>query len=76
MCVIRFLALILIVVGALNWGLWGIFQYDLVASFLGGNSSLLARLSYSLVGLAGLYSLSFIFTSHICRGHGKSDTCK
>lgn len=57
----RFITLLLIVIGALNWGLWGFFQYDLVADIFGGNSSALSRLIYSLVGLAGLYGISFFF---------------
>ena len=51
-------ALVLMVVGALNWGLWGIFQFDLVAALFGGNTSPLSRIVYSLVGLAGLVGLS------------------
>ena len=50
-------ALVLIVVGALNWGLWGIFQFDLVATLFGGQQAALSRIVYSLVGLAGLYQL-------------------
>ena len=46
---------ILLVVGGLNWGLWGIFQFDLVAALLGGNTALLSRLVYSLVGIAATY---------------------
>ncbi len=60
MKVINFIALILILVGALNWGLWGFFQFDLVASIFGGNTTWLARLVYSLVGLSGLWGLSFL----------------
>jgi uncharacterized membrane protein YuzA (DUF378 family) len=44
----------LAVVGALNWGLWGLFQFDLVAAIGGGQSALLSRVVYSLVGLAGV----------------------
>ncbi len=55
------LALILVIVGALNWGLIGLFQYDLVASLFGGQASLLSRIIYSLVGLAGAYCISFLF---------------
>jgi uncharacterized membrane protein YuzA (DUF378 family) len=51
-------ALALMVVGALNWGLWGVFQFDLVAALFGGNTSPLSRIVYSLVGLAGLYGLT------------------
>lgn len=51
------IALILIIVGALNWGLWGVFQFDLVAAIFGGNSSFISRIVYVLVGLSGIYSL-------------------
>lgn len=46
-------ALALVVIGALNWGLVGLFQFDLVATLL-GPASLLSRVVYSLVGLAGI----------------------
>jgi uncharacterized membrane protein YuzA (DUF378 family) len=55
------LALILMIVGALNWFLIGLFRFDLVANIFGGQTALLSRLVYSVVGLAGLYSLSFLF---------------
>jgi uncharacterized membrane protein YuzA (DUF378 family) len=54
-------ALILMIVGALNWLLVGLFRFDLVANLFGGQTALLSRLVYSLVGAAGLYSLSFLF---------------
>jgi uncharacterized protein len=52
------IALVLMVVGALNWGLWGIFQFDLVAALFGGNTSVVSRIVYSLVGLAGIVGLT------------------
>lgn len=60
MKVINFLALILILIGALNWGLWGFFQFDAVAWFFGGDSSWLSRLIYSIVGISGLWGLTFL----------------
>ena len=45
----------LLVVGGLNWGLWGAFEFDLVAAIMGGNTAILAKLVYCLVGLAALY---------------------
>ena len=60
MTVLNVIAMLLIIVGALNWGLWGIFQFDLVAALFGGNSSALSRIVYSAVGLAGLYSLTLV----------------
>jgi uncharacterized membrane protein YuzA (DUF378 family) len=49
------LAAILLVVGGLNWGLVGLFQFDLVATLFGGQSAALARVVYMLVGLAAVY---------------------
>ena len=51
------LTLILVIVGAVNWGLVGLFQFDLVAALFGGQAAILSRLVYILVGLAGLYQL-------------------
>ena len=51
-------ALILSIVGALNWGLIGLFRFDLVA-FLFGNMSLLSRIIYVLVAVCGLYLFTF-----------------
>ena len=55
------IALILTVIGALNWGSIGLFQFDLVAWICGGSSSLLSRVIYTLVGLAGVWCISLIF---------------
>ncbi|KAB3527687.1 DUF378 domain-containing protein [Alkaliphilus serpentinus] len=55
------LALLLVIIGALNWGLIGLFQFDLVATLFGGQSSLLSRIVYSLVGIAGVYSITLLF---------------
>jgi len=49
-----FIALLLVVVGAINWGLVGIAQFDLVAFLFGGQSAALSRVVYSLVGIAGV----------------------
>lgn len=58
------LALTLVIVGALNWLLVGLFQWDLVAALLGGADSWLSRTVYTLVGLAGLYCLSLLFRTN------------
>lgn len=55
------LALILSIIGSLNWGLVGIFHFDLVAWLFGGQDSLFSRIIYTLVGLAGLWCISFLF---------------
>ena len=54
-------ALILAVVGCVNWGLMGLFQFDLVAWLFGGTGSLLSRILYTLVGFAGLWCITFFF---------------
>ena len=52
-------ALTLVIVGALNWLLVGIFQFDLVAAIFGGQDAVFARIIYALVGLAGIWAVSF-----------------
>lgn len=54
-------ALVLTIIGALNWGLIGLFQFDLVASLFGGQDSMLSRIVYTLVGIAGLINLGLLF---------------
>lgn len=54
------LAYILVIIGALNWGLWGFFQFDLVAWLFHGNTTMISRIIYAIVGLAGVWSLSTI----------------
>ncbi|MBQ8238642.1 MAG: DUF378 domain-containing protein [Oscillospiraceae bacterium] len=55
------IAQILSIVGCLNWGLVGIFQFDLVAWLFGGSDTLLARIIYTVIGLAGAWCISFLF---------------
>jgi len=55
------IALALVVIGALNWGCVGIFQYDLVAALFGGSAAIGSRVIYSLVALAGIWAISFFF---------------
>lgn len=55
------LSLILVIIGALNWGLIGLFQFDLVASIFGGMSTVVSRIIYTLVGLAGIWGITLLF---------------
>lgn len=55
------LALILSVIGCVNWGLVGIFQLDLVAWLFGGQGSVISRLIYTIVGLSGIWIATFLF---------------
>ncbi len=55
------IALVITIIGACNWGLIGLFQFDLVAWIFGGASTLLARIVYTVVALAGLWCISLLF---------------
>lgn len=61
MSTIQRIALILTIIGAVNWGLIGFFRYDLVASLFGGSNSALSRIIYSLVGICGLINIGLLF---------------
>ena len=53
-----YVALALIIIGAINWGLIGFFQFDLVAALFGRMASWISRIIYAVIGIAGLYSLT------------------
>ena len=55
------LALLLSIIGSLNWGLVGLFRFDLVAWLFGGQTAIISRVVYTLVGLAGLWCISLLF---------------
>ena len=59
------LTLVLSVIGCVNWGLVGLFRFDLVAWLFGGASSLISRIIYTLVGLSGLWCISFFFRDRV-----------
>ena len=52
--------LALIILGAINWGLIGLFRFDLLNTFFGGANTALGRIIYTLVGIAGLWSFTFL----------------
>lgn len=54
-------ALILSIIGSINWGLVGIFQFDLVAWLFGGQGAVISRIIYTLVGIAGLWCITLLF---------------
>ncbi len=54
-------ALVLVIIGAINWGLIGLFKFDLVATLF-GNMSALSRIVYSLVGASGLWTIKMLFS--------------
>ncbi len=55
------LALILSIIGSLNWGLVGIFKFDLVSWIFGGQAAAVSRIIYTVVGLAGLWCITMLF---------------
>ena len=66
------LILILLIIGGINWGLIGFFNYNLVSGIFGANLIVISRIIYAVVGLAALYAISFLFrttgfTVNVCR---------
>lgn len=59
------IALVLVIIGALNWGSIGLFGVDLVGSLLGGQLSLMSRIIFSVVGIAGLWSITLLFKEKV-----------
>ena len=55
------IALVLVIVGALNWGSIGLFRFDIVSWICGGQGSVLARIIYTVVALAGIWCVSLLF---------------
>jgi len=55
------ISLALVIVGALNWGSIGLFQFDLVAWIFGGQGAILSRIIYTLIALAGIWCISLLF---------------
>ena len=61
MSVLSRIALALVIIGAINWGLIGFFEFDLVAAIFGGQTSAFARVVYALVGLSGIACIPLLF---------------
>ena len=59
------ISLILVIIGALNWLLVGLFQFDAVAWICGGQTAVLSRIIYAIVGVAGLWSISLLFRERV-----------
>ncbi len=62
------IALVLSIIGGLNWGLIGIFRFDLVAFICGGQTSVVSRVIYTLVGLASVWCISLLFRERDIHG--------
>ena len=57
------IALLLVVIGGINWGSVGLFQYDLLGALFGGMSGMISRIIFTLVGIAALWCISLFFRS-------------
>ena len=55
------ISLALVIIGAINWALVGVFQFDLVAYLFGGQAATVSRVIYTIVGIAGLWCISILF---------------
>lgn len=64
MNVLQRVALIIVIIGALNWGLIGIFNFNLVSFLFDGVSPVISRIIYTIVGLAGIVTISTLFLDH------------
>lgn len=58
------IALTLLVIGGINWGSVGLFQFDIVAWICGGQTGIVSRIIYVIVGLAALWCISLLFREH------------
>lgn len=77
MVTVKRIALALIIIGALNWGLIALFQFDLVAAIFGGEQgAALARVVYTLVGLSGLYCIKMLFEDTTEKSHNREQTIR
>ena len=55
------ISLILVIVGAVNWGAIGLFQFDIVSWLFGGQDAILSRIIYTVIALAGIWCVSLLF---------------
>ena len=58
-------ALVLVIIGALNWGSVGIFGVDLIGTLFGGQTSVISRVIFTVVGLAGLWAITLLFKEKV-----------
>jgi len=62
-----YVALSLVILGAINWGLIGLFRFDLIAVIFGGVDGIISRIIYTVIALAGLYCISFFGRDYYTR---------
>lgn len=62
--IIKKIALILVIIGALNWLLVGLFEMDLVATIFGASTNIIAKIVYAIIGVCGLISIAYLIDDH------------
>ena len=65
MKVLYYIALTLVIIGAINWGSIGFFGYDIVGALFGGQGSVIARIIFAIVGVAGLWAIGMLFKDKV-----------
>ena len=67
------ISLVVTIVGAINWLLVGLFQFDLVAYICGGQAAVISRVIYTIVGIAGLWCISLLFRERSALADGEEN---
>lgn len=64
-CMLDNISLVLVIIGAINWGSIGFFGYDIVGALFGGQGSVIARIIFAIVGVAGLWAIGMLFKDKV-----------
>lgn len=67
------ISLVLTIIGAVNWGLIGLFQFDLVAWIFGGQGAIVSRIIYTIIALAGIWCISLLFQDNSASGSSSGE---
>ena len=65
MSTINNISLVLVIIGALNWGSVALFNFDIVATLFGGSGAMFSRVIYTLIAVAGLWCISLLFKDKV-----------
>lgn len=68
------LSLILVVIGAINWGSIGLFQFDIVSWLFGGQDAIISRIIYTVIALAGIWCISLLFRENEVLARSTNDS--
>lgn len=68
------ISLILVIIGAINWGSIGLFQFDIVSWLFGGQDAIISRIIYTVIALAGIWCISLLFRENEVLAKSADDT--